>query len=512
MTSPHPGAEAQARSQVLNQCPNLDLLPSQITSEAKVRDVKISPDGSLVLYQVTEFYGSGNRTLSALWIAETDEEDSAVQLTSGEFNDHGGVFHPDGTQILFLSDREAPGETSHIYTLALGQPPLVDYRGYHRDGTPDDDDEELEPCILTSEFDGVQAFEISLDGDQVAFLSPDESTPEQAKKVQEKNDAKVVDSKDEFPRLRVYDFCSDEVHTLENIREDRYIEAFTWDPTSECLLYRLCRGGEVLLESISVVDENAEPKSQGSYPQPPSGPNIWLTPTRVASLQSFGSGSILDARALVIHGLPIIPMDQEPADPPSGDVVRILRAVSILDPTLSTNPAQNMGPGMAATTLLPPQTPQTLPTECSFPVPYTGTSGDQILCQIKHARRTMQAGCGTDTFVVLATTTSMTPQNTPTEHNRITIFETCDDTIWFNSWDARCIPDAPDFQTVTCTFAAVLGSRSSCGTPNVWTGQIQIPVDGGAKTEPPLSISSGNLTKLSNHPERPAEASAFTLK
>ncbi|KAF9440120.1 hypothetical protein P691DRAFT_768236 [Macrolepiota fuliginosa MF-IS2] len=339
MTSSHPGAEAQVQSQVPNQCSNLDNSPSQIASRDRGYDVRISPDGSLILYQVNEFDESSNCTSSALWIAETNTVDSAIQLTSGGFNDHGGIFHPDGTRILFLLDREALGEASHIYTLALGG-----------DGTPD----EPGPHILTSGLNRVQGFEVSLDGNQVAFLSLDE------------NSAGV----NEFPRLWVYNFCCGIVCMLENIWRDRHIEAFTWGPTSQCLLYRLCNDGEVLLESISIVGGNPEPRSQGSYLQLPSGPNIWLALTCIASLQSFGSGSIPSVRVLVIHGLPIIPMDQEPADPPSGDdedVVRILRTVSILDPT----PAQNMGPGMPAMTLLPPQTPQTLLTE------YTGTSSDQ---------------------------------------------------------------------------------------------------------------------------------------
>ncbi|KAF9446012.1 alpha/beta-hydrolase [Macrolepiota fuliginosa MF-IS2] len=513
MTSSHPRAEAQAQSQVPNQHPNLDHLPSQIASEDKIRDVRISPDGSLILYQVTEFYRSGNRTLSALWIAETNKENSAVQLTSGEFNDRGGIFHPDGTRILFLSDREAPGKASHIYTLALGQPPLVDYRGYHRDGTPGDD-AKPEPRILTSEFNRVQGFEISPDGNQVAFSSPDESTPEQVKKVQEKNDAKVVDSKDGFPRLRVYDFRSDKVRTLENIRRDRYIEAFTWDPASQNLLYRLRKGREVeytevevLLESISVVDENAEPESQGSYPRSPSGPNIWLTQTHSATLQNFESQNILDARALSIHGLP---MDQRSANCLFGDdedAVRILRVYGTRHPAKNTSPAQ------------PPET------QGSFYTTATGTDGDLILCQIKHARMAAEVSRGTDTSVQIvtpnltnsttSTNTFSTPRNSGAliEYDKFTLFQTCDDAIWFNSWDARCVSDAPDSQTVTCTFAAVLSSGPRHEPPNVWSGQIQVPVDNNGRIQAdnisPFSMSQGNLTKLSDHSKWLVEAPAL---
>lgn len=464
MTSSYPGPEAHTQSQVPNQRLNPGHKPTQIAAEPKVRDVKISPDGKLILYQVTPFYRAGDRTLSELWLAETDRPQSAIQLSSGEFNDRGGVFHPDGTQILFLSDRQTPGKGSYIYTLALGQPPLVDYRGYHRNDTPDDATKtKPEPRILTSKFSkkGVQGFEISPDGKWVAFTSQDESTPEDLQKMQEKNDARVIGSKDGLSRLRLYNFETDEILTLGNVPTDKQVEGFTWSPDSQSLLYRLRenRGTEwtefeVLLESISVIDKGAQPKSLGSYPRSPSGSNIWLSSGHIASLQNYEPHNSLDARTLHIHHLPTSQPYSERIYGVEEDAVRILRA-HIPHPSTLTN---------------------------------TNDAKKDILA--------VEVSYDTDSHIDIIT---FDPDN-PRYPHKFTLFHTSSDAIWFNSWDVKRVCDPSDPLAVTYVFAAVLSSGPRHEPPNVWSGKIQMHADReNIKEIPTLSRANGNLTRLSDH-------------
>ncbi|GLB42140.1 putative WD40-like Beta Propeller Repeat [Lyophyllum shimeji] len=270
--------------------------PAQIASTQKVRDVRISPDGSMVLYQVQPFY-KAVRSSSELWLARPDIPQSARPLTKGEFNDKAGVFHPDGQRVVFLSDRYNVGKSVHIY--------IIDLR---RD--------DAEPVLLSQNFGtkNVLAFEISPNGHFIAFTSHDDAISEdKARKIEEKDDAEVFGGSEVtvgFARLRVYSFSTGMIWTLEGVGGDRHIEAYTWSPDSTRLLYRLRRGRgpefaeqEVTLQSISVKDPCQTPCTLGIYPRSPSGQNIWTSSGHVVTLQSYEPSNILDARALFTHSI-----------------------------------------------------------------------------------------------------------------------------------------------------------------------------------------------------------------
>lgn len=440
--------------------------PTRIASESKVRDVKISQDGKLILYQVCPFYRVTDRVVSALWLAGFNQPQSAIQLTSGEFNDRGGIFHPNGSCILFLSDRNAPGKGSFIYTLSLGQPPLVDYHGHHRNGS--EASTKPEPTILTSKFNkkGVQDFEVSPDGKWVAFSSPDESTPEDLEKLQEKNDARVVGSKDGLSRLRVYSCETGEIRTLNNISSDKHIEAFTWNPDSQHLLYRLRENKgvewtefEVLLESINVIDEHARPKFLRSFPRSPSGQNIWLSSGHITTLQSYEPHRSLDARTLHVDHLPSLHLGSKRIYGVESDAVRILHAHAVHANTIHEG-------------------------------------NDLIAVEVSH---------DTDTQIDIIT---FSPDN-PQYVHKFTLFHTFLDAIWFNSWDAKHVLEPGG--EITYVFAGVLSSGPRHEPPNVWSGKIQVKVNEGGAEENvdeirALSRKEGTLTCLSKHLEWLVEA------
>ncbi|KIM43012.1 hypothetical protein M413DRAFT_435188 [Hebeloma cylindrosporum] len=439
-------SEPRIQPQVPNRRLHPEHSPTRIASQVKVRDVKISPDGKLILYQVTPFYRATNRAVSALWLAEADQPQSAIQLTSGEFNDREGVFHPDGSRILFLSDRNDPGKASFIYALSLGHPPPVGYQGRHRNAS--EAPTKPEPIILTSKFNnkGVRGFEVSPDGKWVAFSSPDEPTPEALEKLQEKNDARVIDSKDGESRLRVYNCETDEIRTLDNIRSDKHVEAFTWSPDSRYLLYRLRENVgtewtefEVSLEFISVMDEHARPKFLRSFPRSPSGQNIWLSSGHVMSLQSYDPHRLLDARTLHVHHLTSSHLDSERIYGVENDAVRILRA---------HNPHANT----------------------------IHEGHDFIAAEVSH---------DTDTQIDIITFSPGSPQHI----HKFMLFRTFSDAIWFNSWDVKRVLE-PDGE-ITYVFAGVLSSGPRHEPPNVWSGRIRV---------------KGTLTCLSKHLEWLVEA------
>lgn len=468
-TSTSIAPEPQIQSQVPNRRLYPEHSPTRIASEPKVRDIKISPDGKLILYQVCPFYRVTDRVVSALWLAGVDQPQSAIQLTSGEFNDCGGIFHPNESSILFLSDRNAPGKGSFIYTLSLDRHPLVDYQGRHRNGneTPT----KPEPSILTSKFNkkGVQDFKVSPDGKWIAFSSPDESTPKDLEKLQEKNDARVVGSKGGLSRLRVYSCETDEIRTLNNISSDKHVEAFTWSPDSRNLLYRLRENKgiewtefEVLLESINVIDMHALPKSLGSFPRSPSGQNIWLSSGHVATLQSYEPHRSLDARTLHVHHLPSLHLGSERIYGVESDAVRIL----------------------------PAHTPHA----------NTIHEGNDLIA--------VEVSRDTDTQIDIITFSPDSPQHV----HKFTLFHTFLDAVWFNSWDAKLVLEPRG--EITYVFAGVLSSGPRHEPPNVWSGKIRVKANEGVAEENvndvneirTLSRKEGTLTCLSKHLEWLVEA------
>lgn len=457
--------------------------PAQISSQPKIRDVRISSDGKLILYQITQFYRPTERILSELWLAEVDKPHSSIQLTNGEFNDRSGVFHPDGTRILFLSDRQLPGKTTFIYSLSLDRqisppPPSDSCLDYHSEGPSsvkctDEAKLKSEPRILTSKFSKkpVQGFEISPNGKWIAFVSVDENSSEDLRKVQEKNDAKVIGSKDGLSRLRVYNFETDEIRTLDNIPSDRQIEGFSWSPDSQEILYRLRenKGTEwsefqVLLQSISVA-EDSQPKSLGSYPRSPSGSNIWLTSGHIISLQSYEPKNILDARALHVHHY------NRQESPSESQLLNSERMYGVHEDAVRMLRADN---------------PRTDIDKNSF-----------LAIEVSH---------DTDSRIDIIT---FTPHD-PCHVHKFTLFHTSSDAIWFNSWDVKRI-NTLNLTDITYVFAGVLSSGPRHEPPNVWAGSITIHSGDNCEEEhllnkTILSRSNDNLVPLSNHLEWLAHA------
>lgn len=83
----------------------------------RVADPQISPDGSLVVYQMTEITDPAkNKKHTHLWLVATDGKSAARQLTSSGKSDSHPRFSPDGNRILFESNR---GGSSQLYIIDL---------------------------------------------------------------------------------------------------------------------------------------------------------------------------------------------------------------------------------------------------------------------------------------------------------------------------------------------------------------------------------------------------------
>ncbi|KAJ7646932.1 Alpha/Beta hydrolase protein [Roridomyces roridus] len=264
-------------------------LAARIAAAGKVREIRLSPDGTHVVYQYQHQYRISASTEADLWVAKTDVPGSARLLVSGGCYNGGADFHPDGRRIIFLSDRATPGKKGTLFAVD------IDDRG--------EPEEMATGCR-------VQSFDISPDGARIAFLSPAPAPEEHTLRVKQKYDATVYSEKVGLARIMLYDLATKETSPVKGIREDMQVESFTWSPDSKELLYRLRenKGVEysempILVERIAIDEENPVPVHVATYPRSPAGQSLWLGSGHIADLQNYIPTNILDARTLFVHRL-----------------------------------------------------------------------------------------------------------------------------------------------------------------------------------------------------------------
>ena len=132
--------------------------PQDAASAESVKELKLSKDGSRVIYTVGPMYKSGDHNTSALWLAETFVEGSARQITPGTHRDFSPSFHPKSSeQIFFLSDRDEAGGSAHLFTTSLT-------------GTTDSYAEtSVNRVVELGDLQGVASYSVSPNGSFIAF-------------------------------------------------------------------------------------------------------------------------------------------------------------------------------------------------------------------------------------------------------------------------------------------------------------------------------------------------------
>ncbi|KAF8513213.1 Alpha/Beta hydrolase protein [Gautieria morchelliformis] len=275
-----------------------------ITSVQLLSDLTLSPDGSKLVYRVTPSLKTGLHQTASLWYSpDTSEADSARQLTSGLYNDGSPAWHPNSTDLYFLSDRHSPGASSQLYKYSLDRPG--------------------EPSLLNDAFKDkkcrVEQFRISPDGHYVAFLSADEPTLEEENKAAQKDDARIWGERKGHARLRLYTASTGNLRTL--VEDNRHVVSCTWRPDSKELLYLLSDRPDLeaqyqiaTLYVVSILPPSSTPQTKFliNLPRVPSSDVIWPSPSHpdLYMTQSYQPHNIVDA--LAVHRFSPVK-----ADPPS---------------------------------------------------------------------------------------------------------------------------------------------------------------------------------------------------
>lgn len=389
--------------------------PEKIASSPKIRDVKISPDGRRILYQVQPFYRVSEITTSQLWLAETDSAHSARQLTNGDFNDRAGVWHPDGKRVFFLSDRHEAGKAGHIFVMTIGREGQI----------------ESEATAFSKGFEdkNVQKFEISPDGNFVAFVVAGDKVDGKSRHRQQlKGEPKVFGAKADLARLKLFDIRTGIVSKVPSMFADKHVESFAWSTDSKELLCRLLENKgaefaemEVIMERVAIsADEKGQQNATGlvvrRYPRAPSGPTIWLSSGHIVSTQSYEPSNVLDARTLTAHRFDGI---ENKFYGLTEDAVRIV----------------DMGYGT----------------------------------QSRNAMIAVEVCTDVDTRIDVLNFVDDRDGNIIVLSS---LFETKgEEAIWFGAWDAKCC--VSEENEISFVFAAVLSSGIHHRPPNIWSIRVQ---------------------------------------
>lgn len=169
-----------------------------------------SPDAGRIVYVVTTADLEMSAYDANLWIVGGDGR-NARQLTHARANDTRPRWSPDGTRVAFLSDRDG---RNAVWVL---------------------DPDGGEPWKLVDASTAVREFEWSPDGKLIAFTRLDEATPDEEKRMKEKDDARVVGEGRKFVHLFAADVESRAIRRL--TRGPFSIWSFDWSPDGKTIAF-----------------------------------------------------------------------------------------------------------------------------------------------------------------------------------------------------------------------------------------------------------------------------------
>ncbi|KAH9477819.1 putative peptidase YuxL [Psilocybe cubensis] len=267
------------------------ITPQDIASSDGISELKLSRDGSRVVYTVAPLYKAGDNKVSALWLADTFADESARQITLGGHRNFSPAFHPTSpSQVYFLSDRDEAGGVAHLYTITVTDRDSLDTKKI---------DETATPVVELGDRQGVSFYSISPDGRFLAFILDTKTS-----KKGEKEKIEVWRENVNFKTLNLIDL-TDKSKSFRNLLSNQtsHVDTFSWSPDSSSILYRTISHNDIEAqaeptEEYVVSISTGEVRKVFQYPQQPRGATIWRENGKIAMLQAASPSELISATCL----------------------------------------------------------------------------------------------------------------------------------------------------------------------------------------------------------------------
>ena len=159
------------------------ITPEQTLDRRSIGDLEFSPDGSRLVFTVTEPV-KGTARARALWLLDV-ASGALRQLTFSGKSDGSPRWAPDGASIAFVSDRDG---TPHLYRLSM------------RGGEAEQ--------LVSQPMQPASVFRWSPDGSRIAVLMAEPKPAAQLAREKDKDDGRVVDKDNRRARVWILDVAS----------------------------------------------------------------------------------------------------------------------------------------------------------------------------------------------------------------------------------------------------------------------------------------------------------------
>jgi len=193
------------------------MTPDDVLAVEAIGAVKVSPDGTRVLYELTYADLKDDATRSEIWLASTIDPSAKPRKFTASREDRSPAWSPDGRSIAFLSTRGSGGGDSpraQVYVMSAS--------GGEADA-------------LTDAKGGVTGFSWSPDSKRIAFIATEPLTEAQEKDQKDKNDARVVDGDYRFSHLWMIDVESKRAKAV--VSNNAALADPNWSPDGTRLAY-----------------------------------------------------------------------------------------------------------------------------------------------------------------------------------------------------------------------------------------------------------------------------------